>query len=129
MSGPGSYATQPTGEQLYMLTCGRILRALRRQAGRTQAEISMRTEISQSALSRYENGDGSPTLWQWYLLAKAIETIDAPEVIFELSKQVFNRVDEWMRKGAPTYDRAALIEVCVVEVMTKYGEGRRGRQA
>jgi transcriptional regulator with XRE-family HTH domain len=52
---------------------GTLLRKARRERGLSQAELAVRCELSQAQISYFEVGQRSPTLDQFFRIAKALE--------------------------------------------------------
>lgn len=65
-----------------VLAFGKVLRALRRDAGLTQEELSFRAEIERNYVSLIERGINQPTIRIIFKLAKALNT--KPSKIFAM---------------------------------------------
>ena len=68
-------------EEIWRMEVGKNIRRAMVKYGVTQMELSIRTDISQASLSKYINGDVTPSGYKLWLIAEALDC-DIDELTF-----------------------------------------------
>lgn len=106
-----------TDPELYAIVLGRIIRHWRVKERVSQRDLCSRTNLSQSALSRFENGDACPTLVELRGLAIAIDTDELAFVI--ALRAIFDSTPLLRAAGSARHARALVdCELLAAEVPT-----------
>jgi len=92
-----------TDHQIYAIVLGRLLVKLR--GDRSQQEVSKAIGISQSSLSRFENGETLPDVFQLCLLAWHYKI--PPGKLIDLAKTSGDRVRQAAKRGKVALEKAA----------------------
>lgn len=79
--------------ELYAAVLGRVLVHVRTRAGRSQQTVEAATGISQSSLSRFENAQSIPDLYEVTLLVREYDEstagfVDLVERVYSRARQV-----------------------------------------
>lgn len=85
--------------QVYAAVVGRLIQRSRAKLNERQEDLATRAGLSQSALSRFENGQSLPDLFELRALARALE--EEPEEFVAKTERAFTLTREAADKVAP----------------------------
>lgn len=88
----------------YAVVIGKLILKLRNDRRMNQEKLAERAGLSQSALSRFENGQTLPDAFELRALAKAFD--DKPDLFVAKLERAFERTSDAAKKVTPLADIA-----------------------
>lgn len=105
--------------QVYAAVVGRLIQRARTKTGARQEDLALRAGLSQSSLSRFENGQSLPDLYELRGLARALD--EEPDEFVARSERAFELTKAAADKVAPGAGWAEIVATGVLSAVVLVG--------
>jgi XRE family transcriptional regulator, aerobic/anaerobic benzoate catabolism transcriptional regulator len=95
---------------LYQLTMGKLIRLLRIEQGLTQADLTVKLNVSQSQVARYESGHGELSIVRLRQIAASLNTT-AQDIISTVDRLTAGCSETIIDMGLRTFDASSVWQV------------------